>query len=485
VSAPRPLAAVSGGELRGVSVDGGVRAFLGVPYASAPLGRRRWAAPAPAPAWSGVLEAVDPAPPAPQPDRPIGHRSHGELGEASEDCLRLNLFAPPAREGAQLPVFVWLHGGGWVLGSPSAPVFDGASLALALDAVVVMVCYRLGSLGWLYDPALAQEEGGPCGNWGMLDQLAALRWAHANAAAFGGDPHRVVLAGESAGAASVIHALGAEGSAGLVRRAIAMSPPLGESTISPELALAWSEALAQALGGEGATLEPMRAAAASEVVAAHERLLGEGAFAGTRGGAMPVRDGVTIAGDPLQTPAAAPQVDVLVGTNADEATFFYRQPGRVLAPDDDALAALVARLPGIADADAAIAAARAGGERDNNEALVRIASEAIFTGPVTRWASERARAGARVHRYRLEHRSPQPGLGAVHTIGVPLLFGTHRSSVPGTWVAGDDARADRASAALQAAWRGFVHDGDPGWAPVDEGELGVLGGGAEGLRVER
>jgi carboxylesterase type B len=149
---------------------------------------------------------------------------------------------------------------------------------------------------------------------------------------------------------------------------------------------------------------------------------------------------------------------------------------------------MVARLPGVGGAEGAtIRASRAAGAVDNNEILVALATDAVFAGPVERWAAARARAGGRVHRYRLEHRSPQPGLGAIHTIGVPLLFGTHRSSIPGAWVAGDDEHADHVSDAVRAAWRGFVHDGDPGWAPIARGdgedELGVFGGAGDGLRV--
>jgi para-nitrobenzyl esterase len=203
---------------------------------------------------------------------------------------------------------------------------------------------------------------------------------------------------------------------------------------------------------------------------------------------MPVVHPATIPREPLAAPAVQPQVDVLIGTNADEATFFYRQPGRVVTPDDDALMTLVGRLPGVFEAPATIARYR---ERltdaDNTEILVRIATDSSFAAPVARWASQRADAGARVHRYRLDHRSPQPGLGAMHTIGVPLLFGSHASSAPGAWTAGQGPQVDRVSHALRAAWRAFVHDGDPGWPPLRPGGdamLGVLGGGDGGLRAE-
>jgi para-nitrobenzyl esterase len=249
------------GALRGVA-DGGVCSFLGVAYALAPVAALRWAAPRPLDPWDGTLDALRPAPPAPQPERPLGVRSHGELPPGDEDCLRLNVWSPALDDAAARPVLVWLHGGGWVLGSPSASLFDGASLARALDAVIVTVGYRLGSLGWLHHASLAAQPGGACGNWGLLDQLAALRWVSENAEAFGGDPGRIVLAGESAGAASVVQLLGAPGAEGLAQRAIAMSPPLGESTIGADLAERWSAALALELTGEEMDPARMRAIAA-------------------------------------------------------------------------------------------------------------------------------------------------------------------------------------------------------------------------------
>ncbi|HEX4033026.1 MAG TPA: carboxylesterase family protein [Solirubrobacteraceae bacterium] len=473
-----PVAQTTSGTLRG-SGDGEIASFLGVPFAEPPLGELRWRAPAPIEARSGVIDAVVPAPPAPQPERPIGHRSHGDLPPGEEDCLRMNIWTPSERGDGGLPVFVWLHGGGFVLGSPSVSLFDGASLARALGAVVAIPGYRLGSLGWLHHPAL----GAPSGNWGLLDQLAALQWLHANAAALGGDPQRIVLAGESAGALSVVHLLGMAATDGRVQRVLAMSPPLGESTIAPELATRWAEELARTLTGGAFDPQALRSRSAQEIVEAHERLIAEGPFGGTRGGALPVADRATIAHAPLEAAGIQPQVDVLVGTNADEATFFHRQPGRVTVVDDAGLEAIVARQPGIEDAAAAIAARRAElPGADNTEILVRIATDAIFAGPIERWTDARRAGGGSVHSYRIEHRSPQPGLGAVHTIGVPLLFGSHHSSLPGAWVAGEEAAADAVSAALRTATREFVHTGSPGWGT---GEVGVFGGADGSLRVEK
>lgn len=463
------LASIGAGTVRGTERDG-TTAFLGLPYGAPPCGADRWRAPRPVAPWTGVRDATQLGPAPPQPDRPVAGCFFGELGRQDEDCLALNVWSPGC--DGRRPVVMWVHGGGLTIGAAGAEIFGGARLSRALDAVVITVGYRLGSLGWLHHPALADGPGAPSGNWGLQDLVAALRWVHEEAAAFGGDPQRVIAAGESAGAAAVLHLLGAPGAEGRLHGAIAMSPPLGESTHPAALGTAWAEALAAALGaGDVPGLRPVPAPA---VVAAHERLLGRPPFAGTRGGAQAVIEPATLPADPLDTPSASLAVRVLIGTNADEATFFFRQPGRVLDPDPETLARLVARQPGVTDAEAVLRRARAtAGTDDANELLVRIATEAIFDGPVDRWAQARAAAGGHVHRYRLAHRSPQPGLGAVHSIGVPLLFGSHGTRT-GAWLTGDGTAARDAAAALQLSFAAWVHGRDPGWPLLPAGGTHVF-----------
>lgn len=479
MSTVRPVDAVvstRAGAVRG-SVEDGTRCFLGVPYAAPPVGRDRWRPPRPHPGWDGVADATVRGPAPPQPERPPSMRFFGPLGRQDEDCLRLHVWAPADAEGAR-PVLVWVHGGGFVIGGAGSEVFDGAALSRALDAVVVTVGYRLGSLGWLHHPDLAPAPGDPAANWGLQDVVGALRWVHHEIAAFGGDPGRVTAAGESAGAAIVVQLLGAPGAQGLLRRALALSPPLGESTFPSALGARWAEGLVAEAGV--ASVGALREVGAQQVVEAHERLLADPAFRGTRGGALPMAGEAQLPADPLELTGASPDVPVLVTTNADEATFFFRQPGRVLDPDAATLRRMVAHQPGVGDADEVLARVIAAlGTREANELLVRIATEAVFTRPIANWIAGRVAAGGRVHRARIEHRSPQPGFGAVHSVGVPLLFGSHRTAT-GSWLTGDDARADEVAAALQRAVRGWLHDGDPGWEPVAAGsgaaELTVFGG---------
>ncbi|MFT3864327.1 MAG: carboxylesterase family protein [Solirubrobacterales bacterium] len=464
-----------GGALRGERV-GGVERFLGIPYAAAPVGARRWAPAEPAEPWDGERDATSPGPAPPQPERPINEWFHGPLVATDEATgLTLNVFAPVGEgeaigEGSR-PVLVWLHGGGWAVGWGSAPIFDATILAAALDAVVVTVNYRLGSLGWLHHP----ELGAPHGDWGFLDQVEALRWVRRSIAAFGGDPERVTVSGQSAGAGSTLHLLvsGAGGLAGeaLFARAIALSPPLGEAVVPAMIGVEWAEALGDHLVG-GFDLEALRAVPAAEIVAAHEELLTDPRFRGTRGGAMPIVLPGAIEHDPIEAPAVHPEIPLLIGNTVDEATFLFRAAGRRLDPDEKQLTAIVAHQRGVDDPAAVIAAYReANPGADNNELLCRIVTDKLFAGPVAEFASARAAAGAEVYRLRVEHTGPDERLASTHAIDVPLLFGTYATVENARSVSGDTPSAHKASAALQSAVRTFIH----GKPPFPAEELRVIG----------
>jgi para-nitrobenzyl esterase len=353
-------------------------------------------------------------------------------------------------------VLVFIHGGGWALGWGSNALLDGTHLAAALDAVVVTLNYRLGALGWLYHPDLAAAPGAPIGNWGLLDQLQALRWVADNIAAFGGDPGRVTLGGESAGAGSALHLLAHPQAASLFTRVIAQSPPLHELVIDPQRGRQWSEALAERLGtGRGAAR--LRQASAAEVVATSEELLADPAFRGTRGGAMPILDPASLPTDPAQAPTARLDVPVLIGTSADEGTFFLRAGGRRLDPDDGRLTEMVAHLAHSDDPHALIADAKTYGATTNNDVLCRVVTEAWFSGPVQRWSTARAQAGGAVHRYRIDQPAAEDDLGATHSLSVPLLFGSWRDGGVAQRLAGDGATTAQTTDAIQRDWKAFVH----------------------------
>jgi para-nitrobenzyl esterase len=495
VSSP-PCAELGHGELRGVRLEDGVEAFLGVPYAAAPTGERRWAPAEPVAPWTGVRDASAVGPVCPQPARPFSEWAHGPLAPTDEDSLTVNVWRP---EGAAArPVLVFLHGGGWAIGWGSNALLDGRHLATALDAVIVTLNYRLGSLGWLYHPALTSGPDAPAGNWGLTDQLAALRWVQDNIASFGGDPARVTLGGESAGAGSVLHLIGHPGTRGLFRRAITLSPPLHELVIDSGLGERWTRALVAALGlGDdvAAALPALRSLPAEAVVTAQEKLLA-GEFQGSRGGAMPIAEPGSLPADPASTPDVASEIPLLIGSNAQEGTFFFRAGGRRIDPDPARLRAMVARVAHVALDETAVLidAARerllgeGAADPSGNDLLCAVVTEAWFAEPIRRYSVARAAAGAIVHRYRIEHPSPDPDdLGALHSMSVPLLFGSWREGGVARRLTGDGARTAEVTAAFQAdAWR-FIHGEPLGWRPVPaDGEAEeVVYGGAVGARTVR
>jgi para-nitrobenzyl esterase len=229
-----PVVHVDGGPIRGTVVSGSY-VFKGIPYAAAPTGEFRWRPPAPVTPWQGVRDATQFGLSCPQVP------SSFSTGPYDENCLFLNVYARSLRghEGDGLPVLVWIHGGGYTQGDGRG--FDG--MKLAQDGVVVVtINYRLGALGFLAHPALASEPGGPAGNYGLMDQQAALRWVQHNIPAFGGDPENVTIAGQSAGALSVLAHLISPGSRGLFQRAIVQS---GSFALKQD-SLAQGEAFGQA-----------------------------------------------------------------------------------------------------------------------------------------------------------------------------------------------------------------------------------------------
>lgn len=218
----RPEVVIDSGTLAGAYIDG-TRSFKGIPYAAPPIGELRWSPPAPEQAWGGVRLADEYAPHCAQIDPGI---LWFELDEISEDCLTLNVWTP-ATEGEQLPVMVWIHGGGYSNGSGNIPRLNSTRLARQ-GVVLVTINYRLSVFGFLNHPALAASRpDAPAGNYGLLDAVAALEWVQRNIAAFGGNPDNVTIFGESAGAGVVNTLLVMPSSEGLFHRAISQSASVG------------------------------------------------------------------------------------------------------------------------------------------------------------------------------------------------------------------------------------------------------------------
>jgi len=315
-----PIVRIAQGALAGVR-PGQVDAFLGVPYAAPPVGRNRWRAPQAAPYWQGIRPAKEFAASCWQHMTPggVGPWTHEYVpqGRTSEDCLYLNIWTPAANVRRRLPVLVWVPGGGFVSGSGSAAVYNGASLA-AQGIVVVTINYRVGVFGFFVTPALAKEaarDHEPPGNYGLQDVLAALHWVRRNIAAFGGDPDAITLGGQSAGAMSVHDIIVSPLATGLFQRAIAQSGlPDTEPTPSLAEAAEAGEAFARAKGAT--TLAALRALTPQELTSG----------AGPRQGPLllPIIDGVLLPAPPatLLIPGAFADVPILAGIDADESTAF-------------------------------------------------------------------------------------------------------------------------------------------------------------------
>jgi para-nitrobenzyl esterase len=316
-----PVVSIDSGKLRG-EATAGVAAFKGIPFAQPPVGALRWRPPQAPTAWRDTRAAVSYGPdcmqvPFPGDAAPLGVTP-------AEDCLYLNVWTPARVAGRKLPVMVWIYGGGFVNGGSSPPVYDGS--AFARDGVVlVSFNYRLGSFGFFAHPALSAEQaGGPLGNYGYMDQIAALKWVQRNAARFGGDPHNVTLFGESAGGMSVNALLTSPLATGLFQKAIIESgagrpgPRRARQLRGTDGAEAKGLELAHGFGieGNGAdALEKLRAIPAQQLLGTLN-MATMGASPGYVGG--PFEDGMLVVGSPTVLYAAgkAQKIPVIVGANS-------------------------------------------------------------------------------------------------------------------------------------------------------------------------
>lgn len=438
---------LASGKLEGIAMDDGGTAFYGIPYAAAPVGKLRWREPQPVKHWTGVRQARAFAPACAQ--------TAPWLKEAqSEDCLYLNVWAPA--QPKDLPVIVWIHGGGFFGGSGSQPEFDGANLARH-GAIVVTLNYRLGILGFFAHPDLTAESPvHAAGNQGILDQVAALRWVKNNIAAFGGDPQRVMIVGESAGGASVEVLVASPLARGLFQRAVSQSGT-GGLPLGPEEKKNYDKRTAEAKGKAYAK----RAGAAS---LAALRRLSVAELHRIAWSPSTTIDGYAVHDDLGSTYRRRRQNDVplLVGWNAEE--------GKDLAPEILATdvftvgghRAKAAQLLGHAPSDALLAAYPAASDEQARASIFQLTND-WWGWRLTRWAALQAQFGrARPYVYFFAHRPAEPlnpctyGCGAGHAAEIRYVFDNlARDRRP--WSAEDRKLADQ----MAQAWVNFARTGDP------------------------
>lgn len=459
------------GVVRGIERDGVTR-FAGIPFAQPPTGALRFRPPVPVQPWEGVRSAESFGAVSPQNPSVMEMLFGGEAEQWDEDCLHLNVWTPQVRTETPLPVMVWIHGGGFEMGSGSSPLYDGTSFARD-GVVIVTINYRLGAFGFLelghLDPALAGS-----GNNGLLDQITALEWVQANIAAFGGDPNNVTVFGESAGAMSISLLLTMPRAKGLFHRAITESGA-ANSARTPEQAVADATEFLGEAGLSG--IDDLRAAAPETLLSAHAAMAAtrladpEGVLRRTGDpisflSFRPVADGESVPTDPLGQIAAgtAEGITLLAGTNLEEWKLFALMTP---TPDtDDALRQRVGLL--LTDADAAVEVYRAElGELSVGDLECAVLTDRVFRTPTDQLIDAQA-AHAEVFQYRWNWASPALGglLGASHAIEIPFVFDMvedHRLHV----LVGADAPVGL-SQATHGSWIAFARDGVPAFDGLPE-----------------
>jgi para-nitrobenzyl esterase len=455
------LAHTAIGTLRGVR-EGSVTVFRGVPYAAPPTGARRFAPPVAVQPWTGTRDATAHGPIAPQSPSRLRDAMGDFTAPQDEDCLTLTIWTP-AVDAAGRPVLVWLHGGAWSSGAGSLPWYDGGVLAREQDIVVVGVNYRLGALGYLHVPGISP------GNLGTMDQVAALRFVRDNIAAFGGDPARVTVAGQSAGAASIGRMIADPEARKLFRRVILQSGGFGRPPLSRDEAAVIGH---EFLGHLGA--DPREAPVAALLAAQGALARARARFAETTPPFMPLVESPMTEAALLDAIAdAAGDLDVMIGTTRDEVhAFFAANPAMANPPED----AVRERFAFRESAMAEYRRRRPGGSV--MDLLADLGTDQTFARPSWQLADAIAARGGRVHAYRFDWSPPRSRFQACHCIELPFVFGTLDAWADAPMLAGGEAAQMAAlSAVLRAHWGGFVRDGAPGpsWPRYDpQGRLTML-----------
>ncbi|PZQ97898.1 MAG: carboxylesterase [Cereibacter sphaeroides] len=451
-----PQVVTASGAVEGVEKVG-VQIFYGLPYAAPPVGDLRWRAPQPVTAWDGVRPAKAPASDCMQ--QPDAGEGSARGTRPSEDCLYLNLWRPdPTGRREPLPVLVWIHGGAYVNGGSSSPIYEASALARR-GLIVVSLNYRLGRFGFFAHPALAAAGEAEVGNFGLLDMIAALNWVKANAAAFGGDPDDMTVMGQSAGGDAVMHILTAPRTAGLIQRAIVLS---GDGRSNLLGGLRWD-----APEGQRSALSVGRAFAEGQGI------IGEGADALAALRALPAE--AVAGGLSMSALGGHPELNetFVRGPIVDDTLVFSAPEARFASGTADAVPLLIGatdadvsehRPP--SDAPFSIFGDRAGLARaaypapgSTGELVATIGNDLTMQEPARFAARQMAALGEPAWRYRFAYvaaaRSAAPSAG--HASELPFLFGTLETRYPGA-VTDKDTEVSRLFGDYIA---NFARSGDP------------------------
>jgi len=477
MAAEGPIVAVETGKLQGVAATGGspVQIFRGVPYAKPPVGDLRWREPRPAASWQGVRAADQFGPRCMQ--RHMWDDMFFRSPKADEDCLYLNVWTPAnlgKAASAKLPVLVYIYGGGFVAGTSDEPRYDGAAMA-AHGIVVVTVNYRLGIFGFFAHPQLTGESPHHAsGNYGLLDQAAALAWVRRNIAAFGGDPKHITVGGESAGSMSVSAMMVSPLTRNLIVGSIGESgsalPPFHPLTLADaeKKGMDFAESL------QVPTLAMLRAIPADKLLSVQD-------FQGAHWG--PDIDGYYLTEPPEATYAAgkAAKAASLIGSNSQEGG-----AGAILGDTAPTIANYQAGLQkkyGV-DADSLFQLYPAASDADVRRAATELASDAFIAASTWNWFDHQRRGGWPTYYYYYTHVRPQPtaykatgpaAYGALHSAEIEYALGNLDANPAYAWT--DDDR--KVSVTMSGYWANFIKTGNPNggdlplWpqAPADAGQI--------------
>ena len=442
-------------------MQGAARAFLGIPYAAPPVGELRWKAPMPAATWTGARKAAEFGARCMQ-GNVFGDMVFRDPGP-SEDCLTLNVWTPAKNDKAKLPVMVWIHGGGFVAGGSSEPRQDGAKLTED-GVVVVSMNYRLGIFGFFQLPEMiAESDNHAAGNYGLLDQVAALGWVKRNIAAFGGDPEKVTIFGESAGSLSVSELMASPLAKGLFQRAIGESgadfPTRAMPGATLEKSAKDSAEYAKKVFGTD-SLKELRAISADKVLETVSKPGSE-----RRGPGMIVVDGNLLPKPVAEIFRTGQQsnVPLLAGWNHDEGS------GAILSAKPPLTAASIKEMGEKEFGEKATAFFRLY-TADNDKEAIRswedFAGDRFIGLGTWKWIEAAATRGKKaVYRYRFDLAPPddpsrQPGMGAFHSCEIEYVFGTLEWRIADKWRPEDKALSEL----VRKFWTNFARSGDPNGA---------------------
>jgi len=482
-SAQAPVVKAPAGAVRGVAQDG-LEIFKGIPYAAPPVGALRWKPPAAPATWGGVRDALDFGPSCLQPKPRAGSIYASPLKAFSEDCLSLNVWTPA--KAAKAPVLVWIHGGSLIGGSSAEGLYDGAALARR-GVVVVSINYRLGVLGYMAHPELSAESPDHVsGNYGLLDQIAALKWVRTNIAAFGGDPANVTIAGESAGALSVMYLMASPPARGLFSKAIAQSaymvstPDLREPRYGHIPAETMGAATAAKLGAK--SLADLRAMDA-ETLTTGALLAGFQTFGAVDGKVLPKQLVDTFdAGEQAHVP-------ILAGFNSGEIRSL-----RFLAPPPPADGAAYEKEIRARYGDLADDFLKLYPSSDVPESVLLTTRDALYGWTAERLVTKQTAVGQAGYFYLFDHGYPAAdaaGLHGFHASELPYVFGSAKSAPP-AWPKNPDTPEEaRLTAAMGDYWATFARDGapkaagQPAWKPygAERAYMAFVAGPQPGVRL--